>query len=87
MKNVTTMTETEIKKALDKSDIKTVKVEFFGAWGKDDEIVYHLDCYAEYMRLVNLIRVNEIKSFDVDLMLPVIVESGLNGVLFITWSK
>ena len=87
MKNVTTMTEAEIKKALDKCDIQTAKVEFFGAWGKDDEIVYHIDCYAEYSRLLNLIRVNEIKSFDVDLMLPVILESGLSGILFITWNK
>lgn len=87
MKNVTTMTEAEIKKALDKYDIQTAKVEFFGAWGKDDEIVYHLDCYAEYSRLITLIRANKIKSFDVDIMLPVILESGLSGILFITWNK
>lgn len=87
MKNVTTMTDTEIEKALNKCDIQTAKVEFFGAWGKDDEIVYHLDCYAEYSRLINLIRVNKIKSFDVDLMLPVILESSLSGILFITWNK
>ena len=86
MKNVT-VTEKDFIAALDKNDIQTAKVDFYGALGKDDEIVYHLDCYAEYSRLLNLIRVNEIKSFDVDLMLPVILESGLSGILFITLSK
>lgn len=86
MKNVT-VTEKDFMAALDKNDIQTAKVDFYGALGKDDEIVYHLDYYAEYSRLLNLIRVNEIKSFDVDLMLPVILESGLSGILFITWNK
>lgn len=86
MKNVTVI-EKDFMAALDKNDIQTAKVDFFGALGKDDEIVCHLDCYAEYSRLLNLIRVNEIKSFDVDLMLPVILESGLSGILFITWNK
>lgn len=86
MKNVT-VTEKDFMAALDKNDIQIAKVDFYGALGKDDEIVYHLDCYAEYSRLLNLIRVNKIKSFDVDLMLPVILESGLSGILFITWNK
>lgn len=86
MKSVT-VTEKSFMAALDKNDIQTAKVDFYGALGKDDEIVYHLDCYAEYSQLLTLIRVNKIKSFDVDLKLPVILESSLSGILFITWNK